>query len=644
VTINVQAHAAVAAAAAAAAAVAVTSPPLRSNSTVTVGKSNIVWRDLSYYVLVDGQKKQLLNKVNGYSKPGTLTALMGSSGAGKTTLMDVIAGRKTGGIIEGEILVNGQPKDSKSFNRLAGYVEQTDIHLGTATVYEALLFSCQLRNNDGLTAAEQAAWVDEVIDLLELTEIAHRVIGDVISPSLSPSQMKLVTIGVELVTNPIFLFLDEPTSGLDSRAAYVVMRVVKKISLTGRCVICTIHQPSAELFYLFDRLLLLKSGGVETVFCDIDKLVNYFETAPIAADCYRPPFTANQNPAVWMLDVIGAGTSAKGKIADYAQLYTQSSLRTLNMTELTHLAQDAADAHLLHFDSVFAASYTQQCSILAQRMFSDFYRNVDYNFARLFLMLFLGILFGLMWLQLNDNDVAGMNSKVAAIFMAIGFAGVINSDTALPVMFRLREVFYRERASNTYHHAVWSTLIGIVEIPYVFATCVCFLIPFYFLVGFENNATKFFECLLSLFLVALSFCFMGQLFSVSMGNLILANVAQGFVLTFFFLFTGTFISVSAIPKGWLWVYYINPLPKGIIAVTISQYSCLDGLSSAAACPSLYDPLTDQQVTKSDWSGSYMQADMRHVWYWYYNAWLLFTCLVLRILIFICVKYINHQKR
>lgn len=273
-------------------------------------------------------------------------------------------------------------------------------------------------------------------------------------------------------------------------------------------------------------------------------------------------------------------------------------------------------------------------------------------------MTFLGILFGLMWFRLNDDDIAGMNSKLSAVFMAVGFGGVMNSDTALPVMYRLREVFYRERASNTYHHAIYSSLLGIVEIPYVFGTCVCFLIPFYFLVGFANDATAFFKFLFTLFLVALAFCYMGQFFSVLMPNLILANVAQGFILTFLFLFAGVFISVSAIPVGWIWVYYINPLPKGIISIGIAQYACHSQQAEAGAahadaeaagtggagCPSLFDPVTDQWMTKSAWTGRYMQTDMSQQWYWYYNAWLGFTILVLRFLVFICVKYINHQKR
>ncbi len=161
-----------------------------------------------------------------------------------------------------------------------------------------------------------------------------------------------------------------------------------------------------------------------------------------------------------------------------------------------------------------------------------------------------------------------MNSKVAAIFMAIGFAGVINSDTALPVMYRLREVFYRERASNTYHHSVWSTLIGIVELPYVFATCVCFLIPFYFLVGFENNATKFFEFLLSL-CVSCSFLLLrGTVLQCPHAQFDIGNSCARFQIDFFLLIHWdiTFISVSDIPVGWMFVYYINPLPKAIMII------------------------------------------------------------------------------
>lgn len=342
-----------------------------------------------------------------------------------------------------------------------------------------------------------------------------------------------------------------------------------------------------------------------------------------------------------MLDVIGAGTSAKGKIADYADVYKNSPLREENMKELEYLAKDTSEAHALNFDSVFAASYGTQFFQVLGRMFSDYYRNVDYNFMRLFVMGFLGILFGLVWLDLGDNDYAGMNSKMSAIFMSVGFGGVLNSATALPVMYRIREVFYRERASNTYHESAYSIGLGLVEIPYVFVCTILFVVPFYFLVGFESSATAFFRFLFAFYLLALIFSYGGQFISVFMPNLIVANMFQGTFFTFFFLFAGVFISVEAIPRGWIWMYYIDPLPKAMIAIAISQFRCVGDTS---VCPSLFDPVTNAMVTKSEWVGTYMQTDMHEDWYWYYIGWLAFTALVFRILIFIIVKKINHQKR
>jgi ABC-type multidrug transport system ATPase subunit len=316
---------------------------------------------------------------------------------GKTTLMDVIAGRKNTGKIEGEIFVDGHPQTFPSFARLNGYCEQTDVHLGTDTVREAIEFSARLRLPADVTTEARAHFVDQILADLELTDIAHRLIGDANIVGLSPGQLKRVTIGVELAANPTFLFLDEPTSGLDSRAALIVCRVIKKIARRGRSVICTIHQPSAELFGMFDRLLLLKSGGKEVYFGPVGEsgveLVQYFMEAPIdASKFFRPAFGEKQNPASWMLDVIGAGTSAKGKIADYSEVYKTSGLREDNMSTLTQLCEPQGQA--VKFDHVYASSYAQQYLHVQKRLFTVYWRDSDYNNTKFFLMVFLGILFG----------------------------------------------------------------------------------------------------------------------------------------------------------------------------------------------------------------------------------------------------------
>eukprot|EP00455_Lapot_gusevi_P004463 TRINITY_DN11855_c1_g1_i1.p1 TRINITY_DN11855_c1_g1~~TRINITY_DN11855_c1_g1_i1.p1 ORF type:complete len:404 (+),score=108.69 TRINITY_DN11855_c1_g1_i1:55-1212(+) len=272
----------------------------------------VVFENISYTVrLENGTDKQLLHNVTGYALPGRMIALMGASGAGKTTLLDVLASRKNSGTESGRILLNGHPKKEETFSRITSYVEQQDLHMPLTTVREALMFSAELRLPASVTLPQKEAFVDEVLQLLELKEIQDVVVGEVGSANgLAPGERKRLTIAVELVSNAPVIFLDEPTSGLDARAAAVVMRVVKNIAMTGRTVICTIHQPSADLFLMFDDLLLLQKGGYMAYFGPIGQnghlMVDYLQQIPGVPRC--PPA---MNPASWMLDALSGTNSSQ---------------------------------------------------------------------------------------------------------------------------------------------------------------------------------------------------------------------------------------------------------------------------------------------------------------------------------------------
>ena len=188
-----------------------------------------------------------------------MTALMGASGAGKTTCLDVLAQRKNIGVVSGDLLVDGRPLGSY-FARRTAYAEQMDVHEGTATVREAMRFSAYSRQSYHVPKEEKDAYIKEVIELLELQPFA-----DVIVISLNVEARKCLTIGVELASKPeLLLFLDEPTSGLDGQSAWNIVRFLRKLADQGQAILYTIHQPSSLLFSSFDRLLLLEKGG-ETV-------------------------------------------------------------------------------------------------------------------------------------------------------------------------------------------------------------------------------------------------------------------------------------------------------------------------------------------------------------------------------------------
>ncbi|KAL4369487.1 hypothetical protein GQ457_05G024330 [Hibiscus cannabinus] len=293
----------------------------------------VTFQDVQYYLDTPQEmrergykhkKLQLLSDVTGAFRPGILTALMGVSGAGKTTLMDVLSGRKTSGIIEGDIRIGGYPKVQDTFARVSSYCEQTDIHSPLITVEESIVYSAWLRLPSQIDLKTKDEFVNIVIETIELDGVRDCLVGIPGVNGLSTEQRKRLTIAVELVANPSILFMDEPTSGLDARAAAIVMRVVKNVAETGRTVVCTIHQPSIDIFEAFDELVLLKTGG-QIIYSgplgqNSRRVIEYFQNIPGVAK-----IKDNYNPATWMLEVTSTSVEVANGI-DFAEIYTSSTL------------------------------------------------------------------------------------------------------------------------------------------------------------------------------------------------------------------------------------------------------------------------------------------------------------------------------
>jgi ABC-type multidrug transport system ATPase subunit len=213
------------------------------------------FEDICYDVKASTSNEQLrlLHNANGAFKSGRMCALMGSSGAGKTTLMDVIALRKTTGTVQGDIRLNGHPQEPIAFRRCSGYVEQFDVQSPQLTIRETVLFSARLRLDAKKvkTDEEKQKFSDQVLRTLELTSLADCLVGSDEEGGLSFEQRKRLSIAVELAASPSIIFLDEPTTGLDARSALLVVKLLRKVADQGRTVCATIHQPSSAVFELF---------------------------------------------------------------------------------------------------------------------------------------------------------------------------------------------------------------------------------------------------------------------------------------------------------------------------------------------------------------------------------------------------------
>ncbi|XP_050940092.1 ABC transporter G family member 39-like isoform X6 [Cucumis melo] len=365
---------------------------------------SLAFNHVNYYVDMPAEMKmhgvekdrlQLLEDVSGAFRPGILTALVGVSGAGKTTLLDVLAGRKTSGYIEGSIYVSGYPKKQSTFARVSGYCEQIDIHSPHVTVYESLLFSAWLRLSSNVDTKTRKMFVEEVMELIELDRLRDALVGLPGVDGLSTEQRKRLTIAVELVANPSIIFMDEPTSGLDARSAAIVMRTVRNTVDTGRTVVCTIHQPSIDIFEAFDELLLMKRGGQMIYAGPLGerscKLIEYFEAIPGI-----PKIENGKNPATWMLEVTAPPMETQLDI-DFADAFAKSPIYRRNQELIMELSTPAPGSKDLHFPTEYSQSFFFQCRACFWKQHRSYWRHTQYNAIRFFITIVIGILFGLVF-------------------------------------------------------------------------------------------------------------------------------------------------------------------------------------------------------------------------------------------------------
>ncbi|XP_071932486.1 pleiotropic drug resistance protein 3-like [Coffea arabica] len=540
----------------------------------------VVFQDLQYYVETPLAMKeqgfpekrlQLLCDITGTFRPGVLTALMGVSGAGKTTLLDVLAGRKTSGYTKGEIKIGGFPKVQRTFARISGYCEQTDIHSPQITVEESVLFSAWLRLHPQIDSKTKIDFVKEVLETIELDGIKDVLVGIPGVNGLSTEQRKRLTIAVEFVANPSIIFLDEPTTGLDARAAAIVMRGVKNVASTGRTIVCTIHQPSIDIFEAFDELILLKSGG-RMIYSgplgrNSSEVIGYFEGIPGV-----PKIRNNYNPATWMLDVTSTSSEAELGV-DFAEIYKHSSLYEINKELANTLSTPPIGHKALDFPTHFAQNGWIQFKTCLWKQHWSYWRSPSYNWTRFLFMFITSLIFGaLFWKQGKKiKDQQSLFNMLASMFSAMFFCGVFNSSTILPYVSTERTVLYRERFAGMY--ATWAyTLAQVtIEIPYVFIQVLAFTVITYPMIGYYWSAYKVFWYMYSMFCTLLCYNCVGMTIVSITPSYPLAAVLQSAFYNIFYLFAGFLIPRPQIPKWWVWLYYLAPTSWTLNGMLTSQY-------------------------------------------------------------------------
>lgn len=495
----------------------------RIKSDIVIGDQDEIcarlsWVDLSVVV---NSNQVVLSKVCGYAEPGRLAAIMGPSGSGKSTLLDSLAGRLAKNAnMAGDVLLNGR-KEKLSYGT-AAYVAQDDVLLGTLTVYETLMFSARLRFPDAMTWDETEAIVKSTICDVGLQDSIDTPIGNWHQRGLSGGEKRRVTIAVELLTRPRLLFLDEPTSGLDSASAFHVVSTLRNLARDGRTVLCSIHQPSSEVFELFDDLCLL-SGGKQVFFGPLAGAQEFFANAGFPCPPMRNPsdhylrhinsdFDRVNNS---LTNSSAGGNSGKFKRDEENQYINCSNpMNRISTAEqvrvLTHLFSTSEEKKAV-MDNVVTltslggkvlptrgseASFFRQSWVLSKRSLLNMSRDAGYYWLRLAMYIIQSLCVGSIFYNVGTgyNSIA---ARASCMSYMVGFMTFM-SIGGFPSFVEDMKVFQRERLNG--HYGVAPFVIGntVSSFPFLLLISLVSTVITYFMVGFHSGFESFAYFVLSL--------------------------------------------------------------------------------------------------------------------------------------------------
>ncbi|KAJ2696459.1 hypothetical protein H4218_004595 [Coemansia sp. IMI 209128] len=542
------------------------------------GKSNVIlrWDDLNYEVKSKVGKAEewrpILNGITGEARAGEAIAIIGSSGAGKTTLLNALSGRIVGGRLSGQILFRGARRHPGSFKRVTAYVQQDDLMHPLLTVQETLAYASKLRlPNSQYTAERKTERVNTVIRQLRLEGARNTKIGDAATRGVSGGERKRVSIGTELLTDPRLLFLDEPTSGLDSNSSELVVELVKKVSVDqGIATLMTIHQPSARIFNIFDKVILLSQGRV-VYFGPTSTAIEYF-----ASIGYQCPM--HENPADYFIDLMtldyrsdDALARSKAQVKQLADQFTEYEARLASDSgsekppSISGKGVEVSGELDLPRNNWFS-----EYSTLARRDWANARRNVPFLMGQITQSVFMALLIGFMFFYLKKDSVSVQNRLGVLFIIAVNATFPIVMPF-LTLYYKERDIMVRERSSATYRVTSFYVSKFTTYVPIALVSNTIFFIGIYFISHLEFDAGKFFVGLATFF--CMSIVSVAFLLMVGSG---VKSIEVGFVvapaiLTIQLLFGGLFANPHTITPVLRWIRWVNPVQYGFSSLTQNEF-------------------------------------------------------------------------
>lgn len=577
---------------------------------------DLVWSGVSFRV----GEKQILQDCWGHVPAGKVCAIIGTSGSGKTTMLNILAGRSSSNSnieVAAKVQVGQQRINPVAFRRNIAYVMQDDALLATATPREALRFSATLRMphshshshaaNNSSSQADRAQQIQQRVEqtLMELglTDCADVLIGGALIKGISGGQRKRTSVGIEIINDPALLFLDEPTSGLDSYNAFCLVQLLKELATSNSAVLLTIHQPSSEVFFLFDSIIcmhpkgrILYQGpphGIPQYLADPSRgarvCPEYYNPADFIMNLCLELSEEDLNEVVMLEDADANGDE------EAAQPQKDPSSSSVGVVEPVSVSVTVADHRVSGEELVLYAEcgFFTQLFYLTHRELVGVFRDVGALIGRFGVSIFLSFLFGLIFLGVGGNsnaDNENFNTHVGALSMIMISSMMLSATPTMLNFPEQRPVFLREYSTGTYGAAAYFLSKLCSEAPLTFMQVLLTLVMTYFMMDLQGSFILLVLAAYGLGMVSNS---MAVMLGCSVKEAKHANELQPLVFVPQILFAGFFIRSEQIPVFLRWAQYLCGLKYAMYIALVVEFdldldSCSDSERARENCREIKD--------------------------------------------------------
>uniref|UniRef100_A0AAQ5ZI47 Broad substrate specificity ATP-binding cassette transporter ABCG2 n=1 Tax=Amphiprion ocellaris TaxID=80972 RepID=A0AAQ5ZI47_AMPOC len=505
---------------------------------------------------------------SGIMKPG-LNAILGPTGCGKSSFLDILAARKDPSGLSGEVLIDGAPQPP-NFKCLSGYVVQDDVVMGALTVRQNLRFSAALRLPKSVPQREKEARVNHLITELGLAHVADSRVGTELNRGISGGEKKRTSIGMELIMDPAVLFLDEPTTGLDASTACTVLLLLKRMAEKGKTIILSIHQPRYSIYRLFDSLTLMVSGKMVYHGPAQSALVHFNK---IGYQC-----DSNDNPADFFLDVINgnftAVTSPPVNRREGNATYSTSQKARQNIkehllteyikaedfsttkAELERIIKDKATVPRPKSRTVtYNSPFFHQLRWVVWRTLLNLMLQPQIWLAPLGVNIFLSLLVGAVFFGVKD-DQSGLQNRTGALFF-VTVHQCFSTVAAAELFIKERKLFIHEYISGYYRVSVYFLAKMLSDITLRSIVISVFSCIVYFMIGFKSTPENFSIFLLTLLLVSYTATALTVAVSADQNVVSVANILMSMCFVVMMLFSGLLVNLPSVIVGLSWVKYLS---------------------------------------------------------------------------------------